>query len=130
MRLGTLRKILIEDLKKAGDDVDKKFSIILDLINQFIDNVAAGFQNALNLTENISGKVVTVTNTHNVALDINPGVIVSRVLGVIILNPGGQAIDSFKWIKNSDGSTLEVTVTYVSGTSTTSANVTYYVFYT
>lgn len=130
MKLGTIRKISTEDIKKAGDDTDKKLQVIIDAINPFLDNVSAGFQNALNLSDNISGKVVTVKCYHDVELEVNPGVITSRVLGVIILNPDSQAIDSFKWIKSSNGSTIKVTVTYTSGTSSTSANVTYYVFYT
>lgn len=130
MRLGSIRKILMEDLKKSGDDTDKKFQVILEPLNQFIDSVSAGFQNALNLSENISGKIVTVSIVHNTALEINPGVIVSRVQGVVVLNPGGQMITGFKWIKNPNGGTITVTLKYDGGTSTTSANVTFYIFYT
>jgi len=130
MKLGITRKISIEDIKRAGDDVDKKFNVVLDVLNQFIDNVGAGFQNALNLSENISGKIVTVQTYHGIELPLNPGVITSRVQGVIILNPDSQSVTGFKWIKATDGSTIKVTVNYSGGSSSTSANVTYYVFYT
>jgi len=126
MRIAVARKITTEDIKKAGENVDKKFDVLIEVLNPLIENFTALAQNRITLSDNMAGTMKSVSLTHATTSSINPGVDISRVNGVIYLDPGGQSITAWYWAKN--GSSIDVKASFSAGSGT--ATVKLFIFYT
>lgn len=125
MKLPVVRKIFKEDISKAGEAPDW-VDALLDPLNQFLDRVTLALRNNLDLANNFSGKLIETKFTHNVTLNVNPGTN-GKILGIVPMGAGQQAITSFKWIRNDDG-TVGITFGFAAGGSTAD-NCTLFIFY-
>ena len=125
MKIASVRKIFKEDIAKTGD-VPAWINSLLDPINQFLDTITLALRNNLDLANNFAGKLIQTKFTHDVTLDVNPGTN-GKIIGVIPLSGGQQAITSFKWVRNDNG-TIGVTFGFTAG-GTTADTCTLFVFY-
>lgn len=115
MKIPTIRKILREDL--GGKDLPVWVEGLLSPLNQFIDTVTVALRGRLSLGQNVSGTVVSLSFTHNVAVSkINPQ-FTGKVIGVIPLYFSGQSMNAFGWTRNDDSS-INVTIGFVAGGTT------------
>ena len=78
MKLSTIRRILKEDLQKAGDIPDWVDQLLTPL-NQFIDVITIGLRNGVTLSENMSGKLVTIKLDHGVESQVSPDPLKTRL---------------------------------------------------
>lgn len=127
MILSSVRRILKEDLSKAGE-IPKWVDAMLAPLNEFIDNVTLALRNNLTLQDNFSGKLLATKFTHDVPLSVNSGAGLNKVIGVIPLACLSQRMDSFGWYRNQDG-TIAVTFGFVGGSSSTVDTCTIYILY-
>ena len=102
MKLSTIRRILKEDLQKAGDIPDWVDQLLTPL-NQFIDVITIGLRNGVTLSENISGKLVTIRLDHGVEAQVSPDPLKTRVIGMIPLSTDVQVLDKHGFQYKSNG---------------------------
>jgi len=115
MILSTIRRILREDLSRAGE-VPKWADAMLEPLNQFIDQVALSLRNNLTFKDNFAGRQVSLTVTHDVAQEINPQSR-NKVIGVLCVSAGGNVVTGFGWDTLSNGN-ISVTVQFAAGAAT------------
>lgn len=125
MIIPVLRRIMKEDLSRLGE-VPKWVDALLDPINQFLDSITLALRNNLTLPENFAGKLIQTKFKHDVTLNVNPGTN-GKILGLIPLGAGSQAITSFKWVRNDNG-TVGVTFGFAAG-GTTEDTCTVFIFF-
>lgn len=126
MIIGTISRIIKEDLAKSGD-LPKWIDSLVDPLNGFITTIGQAIKGQLNFADNFLCKVYTIELTHGKALSINPQSRL-KVTGMLPLDGNGQRIDSWGFTRNQDG-TLSVTVKFDGGTSTTKSNVSFVIFF-
>lgn len=102
MNLSVIRRILREDLNKAGT-LPSWIDALLSPLNEFIDKVTTALRQNLTLQENIAGKFFQATFTDGVALKIASGTTTLKVVGVWPLAFGTQTMTSFAWSRQVDG---------------------------
>ena len=114
MKVGVIKRILKEDLTKGGD-VPAWMDLLLQPLNEFIEKVGLALQNRLTFSENFLSKIVTQVFVSGTTYQINPNLLSSqatlKVVGVILVDPGGGTVDKWNWGRNSNGK-LNVTITY------------------
>jgi hypothetical protein len=120
--LGVVRRILKEDLSKAGE-VPGWLDSLLTPLNQFIETATQALTGRLTFKDNFFCRTFSVKLTHDTDLFVNPQT-TARVIGVLPIYAEGQTIDGFKMTRKNDG-TIGVRLKYVSGTSTTQATCTF-----
>ena len=82
MILGTIRKILKEDLIRMGGEIPAWIDGILSPMNEFIDKATLALRNNLTFADNFLCKIVTIQLTHATAQSV--AVPVSRkIVGLI-----------------------------------------------
>jgi len=106
MKLGTLKKILREDLK---GDADAKINALVDVLNPFIETVVNALQSRLSMDDNFDCKVVSQSFTSGTSQKLSSGN--RRVLGAIPVYCGGKSLSSWKLARLADGGT-ELTLTF------------------
>lgn len=118
MKFSQFKRILKEDLSKAGGDIPAWMDTLLQPLNLLIENVALALQNRLNFTDNFYCKEVTIKLTSDTEREINPTTpfaASARAYGVLVLASNNNAIAHMKW-RNKNNGNVGVTVTYVSAT--------------
>lgn len=125
MKVPVIRRVLKEDIAKSGTP-PTWIDALLAPINTFLDYITLALRNNLTLPENFAGKLIQTKFTHDVTLDVNPGTN-GKILGLVPLGAGSQAITSFKWVKNNNGT---VGITFGFGAAGTTTDLcTIFVFY-
>ena len=124
MKLGVIRRILREDLEKAGS-VPAWVDQLLYPLNQFISLATQALTNNLTFSDNFSGQQQTLTFTHGVEQKVNPTTS-AKVIGVIPLGVAslgttskGTApalISKWGWVYKADG-TIGITFYFDAGSS-------------
>lgn len=121
MKLGVVRRIVKEDLAKAGEQIPKWVDALLGPLNEFIEKVGLALQNRLTFSDNFLCKVIALDLTSDVEQEINPATDFSanaRVYGVLIVSSDNKAIAHHRWAQKTNGN-IGVTVTFVSASSAT-----------
>jgi len=108
MKLSNVRRILKEDIEKAGG-APPWIDQLLGPLNDFIDNVTNAFRNGVTLSDNLGGKIITVNLSHGVAQDVSPAGLKVKPIGLMPLNTGEELLDSYGFTLLSNG---QVRVTY------------------
>jgi hypothetical protein len=116
MKLPVVRRILREDLAKAGE-VPSYLDALLTPLNQFIDQVANALRNNLSFDDNFAGKTFSAGFQHNTELQISP-LTTRKVSGVLWLDCNGEGVDKFKWVRKDNGN-IGITFTFSSAPSGT-----------
>lgn len=118
MKLPVIRKIRKEDL---GADVPGWVDRMLSPMNQFIEQVGVAITGRLTFEENMSGKIINQSFTHNVALEIS--LQDSRdPLGIMPIYSQGQNISAYGWERLDNGN-ISITLQFASGSGTASSRV-------
>lgn len=125
MNIPVIRRIFKEDIAKTGEP-PKWIDALLDPLNQFLDKVTLALRNNLTLPENFAGKLIETKFQHDVTLDVNAGTS-GKILGLVPLSTGQQALTSFKWVRNDDA-TVGITFGFAAG-GDTKDTCTIFVFY-
>ena len=114
MKLGVIKKILREDLARAGE-IPAWVDPLLLTLNQFIDSVVTALQGRLSFSDNFSCKIVSQTFTSGALLSLNPQSRL-KVLGALPVFFGGKTLTKFKIALNTNGN-ADVTLTFDEGGS-------------
>lgn len=118
MKLPVIRKIRKEDL---GGDIPAWIDRLLSPMNQFIEQVGIAVTGRLSFGENLAGKVIEQSFTHNTALEINTQD--SRVvLGVVPIFCDGNIITGYGWNTANNGN-LSVTIQFSAGSGTSDCKI-------
>ena len=118
MKFSQFKRILKEDLAKAGDALPKWIDALIEPVNLLIEQAAKALQNQLTFEDNFKSKEVTLNFTDNVALEINPTTSfapTSRAFGILLLNSYGEAVTSLVWSNLNNGN-VSVTINFTSAT--------------
>ena len=117
MKFSGFKRVLREDLSRAGGELPKWLDAFLEPVNLLIENVAKGLQNGLNFSDNLYCKEVSLTLQNGASLEINPTTAFAqnaRAYGVILLSSNGQALSSpLVWETLANGN-IRVTVNFSS----------------
>lgn len=70
MKIPVIRKVLKDDLARAGGDLPAWMDGFLYTLNQFIETVGSALQGRLTFADNVASKAVTLTFTHGVSQDV------------------------------------------------------------
>lgn len=124
MKIPSIRRILKEDLAKAGP-IPPWVDNLLDPLNEFIDTVVTSLRSNLTFADNFLAKEFSAEFTDAVAIKVNAQQNKNRVYGIVPIASGDKAIDSFSWSRNTDG-TVSVTFGF---TTAGSAQCTIIIFY-
>jgi hypothetical protein len=118
MKLGTLRRVLKEDLAKASSDLPKWLDSLLSPINEFIEKVGQALQNRLTFSDNFFAKEVTLNFATGVEQEVNAKAAFSgnsRVYGVLLLSSAGSTVSNYVWSQKTNGN-IAVTITFATAT--------------
>lgn len=118
MRLSQIKKVLREDLAKAGESLPKWLDSMLQPINLFIENAGLALQNRLTFGDNFYCKEVSLNFTSDVEQEVNIKTAFApsaRCYGVLIVSSENEAIAHYKWANKNNGN-IGVTVTFVTAT--------------
>ena len=116
MKFGQFKRVLKEDLAKAGDELPKWIDVLLSPINLLIEQVAKALQNQLTFEDNFKAKEITLNFTSGVPIEINPTTSfapTARAFGVLLLNSYGKAVISLVW-ENKNNGNVSVTINFTS----------------
>lgn len=120
MKLGTLRRVLKEDLSKAASEALPKWvDALLGPVNEFIEKVGQALQNRLTFEDNFYAINRVQAFDSGVELEVNAKAQFSanaRVYGVLIVSSAGETVSNYVWSQKSNGN-IAVTITLVSATS-------------
>ncbi len=119
MKLGTLRKVLKEDLAKAGDPMPKWMDPFLGPINEFIEKIGQALQNRLTFADNFYAKEIVLAFDSGKALEVNAKAAFSgnaRVYGVLLVSSSGQIVSNYVWSQKDNGN-ISVTITFATAGS-------------
>lgn len=109
MILGTVRRILKEDLARSGE-VPGWVDALLSPMNEFIEKVTTAISGRLTFRDNIRCKVYSEKFSSGVAKEISiPAK--SRVSGVIAIDAFGQVITGYGFVRKSNGN-IDMTFTH------------------
>ena len=122
MKISTVRRIVKEDLVRAGE-VPAWIDSLLNPVNQFIDTVSQALRGNLSLGDNLRGKLVTIKLDHGVEKAISPSPLNSRVLGLLPLAFDEKILTQWSWRIKSDG---QIGVTFYFSDSSTGNDCTFY----
>jgi hypothetical protein len=115
MKLGVLRRILKDDLAKSGE-IPSWMDSLLQPLNEFIEKVGLALQGRLTFADNFLCKVITQSfssgASYSLSTALAAGASSFKVVGVLLLDGGGGTVDKFKWARNSDGKSVQVTITF------------------
>jgi hypothetical protein len=114
VKFSGFKRILKEDLAKAGGEIPKWLDTFLSPLNQLIENVGQALQNRLNFGDNFYCKEVTISLTSNVEQEINPTTPFApqaRAYGLLVLSSSGQKISNYVWNTKTNGN-VSLTVTF------------------
>lgn len=113
MKITTVRRISKEDLIKSGGALPPWVDPMISVINDIFDRVVTALRNNLAFTDNFLGNQVVVTLTHDVKQEVSvpPQ---NRVIGIIPLYFSDYFMDSFGWVRKSNGN-IDVTIKFVNG---------------
>jgi hypothetical protein len=123
MILGTITRILKEDLAKGGAEVPAWVDSLIGPLNQFITGATQALRNNLTFRDNFDCKELTVKVTHGVEILVNPQSN-RKVRGMLPLDASGEIIDKHGFSRKSDGQ-IGVTFYFDGGSSSTKVNVTF-----
>lgn len=70
MKIPVIRKVLKDDLARAGGEIPAWLDGFLYTLNQFIETVGSALQGRLTFADNVASKAVTLTFTHGVSQDV------------------------------------------------------------
>lgn len=110
MKLGVLTRVDSSDIKKA-EDSPSWLNLLVDPINQILENIVKALSNNLTFVDNFSCVQVTVGIQDATEFVITPQTS-RKVLTVLVLESGGNRVDSFGWTRKPDGK-IGVTVDFV-----------------
>lgn len=117
MKFSGFKRILREDLARAGGEMPKWLDQLLSPINLLIENVGQALQNRLNLSDNFYCKEISLKLTSGLEQEINPTTPFAqnaRAYGVLILSTNGAAQSApHVWSNKSNGN-VALTVTFTS----------------
>lgn len=117
MKLGTLRRVLKEDLSKAASEaLPKWIDALLGPVNEFIEKVGQSLQNRLTFEDNFYAILRTQAFNSGVELEVNAKAEFSgnaRVYGMLLVSSEGQTVISHVWAQKTNGN-IAVTVTFAS----------------
>lgn len=122
MKIGSVSRILIEDLEKV-EKVPGWVKPMVEVLNNFITIVGQALKNQLTFADNFNAREVVLEVTHDKPLSINTQSRL-KVKGMIPVDGGGLFIDSWGFTRNQDG-TIAVKFKFENGTATTKSTVTF-----
>lgn len=88
MKIPVIRKVLKDDLARAGGEIPAWMDGFLYTLNQFIETVGSALQGRLTFADNVASKRITLTFEHAVSQDvaIDAGQTISGVIPVLCTN--------------------------------------------
>lgn len=110
MILGTIRRILKEDLARSGE-VPGWADSLLSPLNQFIDTVTLSLRNNLTFRDNFACRIITNKFQHGVEREINPQTR-SKIIGMIPLSSGNEVLDGYRF-RVKDNGNIGITLRFV-----------------
>lgn len=118
MKIPVIRKIRKEDM---GADVPQWVDRLLSPLNQFIEQVGIAVTGRLTFGDNIAGKIIEQSFTHDTALEVN--VQDTRiVVGVMPIFCDGNLISAYGWSRLDNGN-ISVTIQFVAGSGTSDCKI-------
>ena len=112
MKLPIIKKIQKEDLQ-TGEKVPGYIDRILSPLNQFIEQVAIAITGKLTIGDNVAGKYIDETFTHNVAKELN--VNDTRAVGAVVpVYCANDLIVGYGWERLTNGN-IQITLLFNSG---------------
>lgn len=114
MKIAPLKRIEKQDLANKGD-LPAWLDVLIQTLNQMFPPVVTALQKNLTLNDNFFGRQSDIKLTSGVSQKISSQSIF-KVIGVQVLDIGGNTLTKFKWSRNTDA-TISVSLTWDEGGS-------------